>query len=118
MFKFERGDSIEFGEKYCKEHGYEYLTGKTIMMTPQYFEDDNGLYCYQVECAGIYDEVNEEPMSVYHLFGNDFENFMDCELVRGTEEDKDKYQNILNQHKQSSVDASELWISFMEGEIN
>ena len=92
--KFESGDSVKFGKKWCKEHNSEHLVGKTIMMTPQWFEEDNGLYCYESECPGILAEGSDYPESIYHLFGNNFEWFMDCELVKGTEEDKKRYESI------------------------
>ncbi|MFC9538678.1 hypothetical protein ACFTQ7_02195 [Lysinibacillus sp. NPDC056959] len=37
----ERGDSVKFGEKWCKEHGRENLINQVIKFTPQWFEDDN-----------------------------------------------------------------------------
>ncbi|MGY3186469.1 hypothetical protein [Lysinibacillus sp. TE18511] len=91
----ERGDSVKFGEKWCKEHGREDLLNQVIKFTPQWFEDDNGLYSYETECPGIYNEECEEVDSIYHLFGNTFENFMDCELIKGTVEDKEEYEKII-----------------------
>jgi len=99
MINFEIGDSIKFGENYCNEFGCEELKNKIIMMTPQYFEEDNGLYVYTSVCAGIYDEYDEEAESIYHLFGNIFEYFMDCELIKGSENDKKEYNNLLNLNK-------------------
>ena len=93
---FERGDSVKFGNKWCKAHNSEHLIGKTIMMTPQYFEYDNGLYVEDQECPGMLEEGSEDPDSIYHLFGNEFENFMDCELVKGTDEDKATYRKIID----------------------
>ncbi|MFY0516472.1 hypothetical protein ACOMCU_01385 [Lysinibacillus sp. UGB7] len=92
---FERGDSVKFGEKWCEEHGRKELINQIVKFSPQWFEDDNGLYTYDVECPGIYDEVNKEADSIYHLFGNNFEKFMDCELVKGTAIDKEEYQKII-----------------------
>lgn len=99
----ERGDSILFGEQWCKKHGSEDLKGKTVKLTPQYFEEDNGLYTYDSECPGIYDAEEGEAHSIYHLFGNEFENFMDCALIKGTEEDKKDYQKII-QDEQDRMD--------------
>ena len=112
MINFENGDSIKFGDQYCKEFRREELRGKTIMMTPQYFEDDNGLYVYTVECAGMWDEENQEADSIYHLFGNDFEWFMDCKLIKGTEEDKQKYQSIIDEHNERLEKEAEGWLEF------
>lgn len=90
----EEGDSVKFGEQWCEENGWEELKGKTIMLSPQYFEEDNGLYTYTTHCLGICDEV-EEPYSIYHLFGNNLENFMDCELIKGFDTDKENYQRMV-----------------------
>ncbi len=59
------------------------------MMTPQWFEDDNGLYCFDIECPGIFNAKEEEADSIYHLFGNKLEWLMDCTFIKGTQSDKD-----------------------------
>lgn len=105
----ERGDSIKFGEKWCMERGREDLVNQVVKLTPQWFEDDNGLYSYETECPGIYDKENEEADSIYHLFGNQFENFMDCELIKGTEEDKKEYKKIIQD--QNDAEAKQ-WEEF------
>lgn|GEM_PF-4807176 len=105
--QFERGDSVKFGKKWCKEHHSKHLIGKVVMMTPQYFEEDNGLYCSDTECPGMMEEGANEPDSIYHLFGNDFENFMDCELIKGTDEDKAAYQKIIKDAQEAEVKAWE-----------
>ena len=102
----ERGDSVKFGEKWCKEFKREELTNQIIQFTPQYFEDDNGLYAYTTECPGVFFKGEEEAESIYHLFGNEFEYFMDCELIKGTEEDKEAYQQIIKAN--NDADAA-LW---------
>lgn len=112
MIKFENGDSIKFGEKYCKEFRCEELIGKTIFMTPQYFEDDNGLYAFTSQCAGMWIEGNRDADSIYHLFGNNFENFMDCELIKGGEVGKKKYQSITDCHNKQLNDEAEGWMEF------
>lgn len=91
----ERGDSVKFGKKWCKVYERKDLINKVIKFTPQWFEEDNGLYCYETECPGIWNEKEEEADSIYHLFGNDFERLMDCEIIKGTEEDKIEYQKII-----------------------
>lgn len=105
----ERGDSITFGAEWCKEHHREELMGRTVKLTPQYFEDDNGLYCYEREYPGVRDEESEESDSIYHLFGNEFERFMDCELIKGTEEDKLEYEEIVQSKNKAEEKA---WIEF------
>lgn len=81
------GDKIKFGEQYCKEERREDLLGQTIMLTPQLFEEDNGLTTYFSEAPGIYDVEEQEADSIYHLFGDYLENVHDCEVIPATEED-------------------------------
>ena len=110
----ERGDSIKFGEQYCKAYGREELMDNTVKLTPQYFEEDNGLFTYTSECPGIYDEINEEADSIYHLFGNDFENFMDCVLIKGTAADKEEYEKII---KDQLAAEEKYWEDFVGRKI-
>lgn len=107
----ERGDSVKFGEKWCKEHGRKDLINKVIKFTPQWFEDDNGLYSFETECPGIYDEENQEAYSIYHLFGNYFENFMDCELIKGTIKDKKEYEKIIQDKNEAEAKRWEEFVS-------
>ena len=81
------GDKIKFGIIYCNKEGRKDLLNKTIMLTPQYFEYDNGLYTEDQECPGIHNEAEGEPESIYHLFGNHFEWFYDCQIIPASEED-------------------------------
>lgn len=95
------GDKIKFGEQYCQENGRMNLLNQTIMLTPQLFEEDNGLYCYQSEAPGIYVAEAEEPDSIYHLFGEDLSETLDCEVIPATEEDILKIKKM----QQESIDA-------------
>lgn len=110
-FIIEKGDSVKFGERWCKENGWEELKNKTIMLSPQYFEEDNGLYNFATHCPGICDE-DGEPHSIYHLFGNDLEDYMDCELIKGSDIDKANYQRTI----QEEIDReNEYWESLSVG---
>jgi hypothetical protein len=111
----ERGDSVKFGEKWCVEHGREDLINQVVKFTPQWFDEDNGLYTYESECPGIYDKENEEADSIYHLFGNHFENFMDCELIKGTEEDKKEYQRIIQDRMDEEAKS---WEEFAKANLD
>lgn len=93
--EIERGDSIKFGEKWCKKYKRKDLINKVIKLTPQWFEIDSGLYCYEKECPGIRNKKEQESDSIYHLFGNKLEDFMDCQLIKGTEADRLGYQKII-----------------------
>lgn len=98
------GDKIIFGPIYCQETGREDLLGKTIMLTPQFFEHYNGFYSEYQECPGIYLEGYEEADSIYHLFGNELEEFYDCILIPATPEDL-KLINDLRQAENEAIAA-------------
>lgn len=110
---FERGDSVKFGEKWCKENRCEHLIGETIMMTPQWFDYDDDLGGGMEECPGMIMEDGEEPESIYHLFGNNFENFMDCEHIKGTDGEKAAYKKIIKDVEEAEAKA---WEKFMSDE--
>lgn len=93
--KIEGGDSIKFGIKWCNHNGRKNLLNKTVKLTPQWFEEDNGLYCYDSICPGIWNKDDEEADSIYHLFGNHLECLMDCEIIKGSQKDKDEYHKII-----------------------
>lgn len=112
--KIERGDSIKFGKKWCKAHKSNDLINKVVKLTPQWFEEDNGLYCYETECPGIWDEENQEADSIYHLFGNNLEDFMDCELIKGTKEDIAAYQKIIEDRADAEAKNWERMAAAME----
>jgi Zn-finger protein len=107
----ESGDSVKFGRKWCKRNGCKDLIGKTVMFTPQFFEDDNGLYSYETECPGIWDEKNEVAESIYHLFGNNLESLMDCVLIKGTQEDRDLIAKI---RKENADKEAEYWNGYVD----
>ena len=77
--KLKVGSKIKLGKKYCDGGGFKY--GEIIELEMGVFEHENGLYCEDVECLAWYDEEHGEWESIYHLFGNQFEQWMDCEIV-------------------------------------
>ena len=70
------GDKIKIGEKYAKKFGFD--PNEIIELVEGYFEEDNGLYTYTSTAPAIWNADQEEFDSIYHLFGNDLENFKDC----------------------------------------
>lgn len=73
------GAIVKIGEQYSKEHGFE--VGEKITLIKGYFDEYNGLYCYTSEAPSIWEENQKEFSSIYHLFGNDFENFLDNQIL-------------------------------------
>lgn len=77
------GTKIRIGKKYSDEYGFEH--NEVIELVEGFFEEYNGLYCYTSTAPSIWNEDQKEFDSIYHLFGNDLENFLDCEIVENPE---------------------------------
>lgn len=77
------GVSIKMGKRYAKEIG-GFKAGEVITLVEGSFDHDNGLYIEYQTAPSIWDEDAKEFDSIYHLFGNELENFYDCEIVNPT----------------------------------
>ncbi len=73
------GTKIKIGKEYSKIFGYK--SGEIIELVEGSFDEDNGLYCYTSHAPAIFNERANDWDSIYHLFGNDLEDFMDCEII-------------------------------------
>lgn len=73
------GTKIKFGKKFAELFGLE--EGEIIELVEGSFEYDNGLYTENQTAPSVWDENLKDFYSIYHLFGNDLEDFMDCEIV-------------------------------------
>lgn len=93
------GKVIKFGEEYRKKHHQELQYAQLI---DGYFDHDNGLYTETQSAPSIYngDEGEEGFDSIYHLFGNKLEDWMDCELF-------DSIDEAVNQKLQEAVMSDE-----------
>lgn len=76
------GAKIVIGPKYSKFCGGSLEPGSIITLIQGYFDYDNGLYTETQTAPAIYDEETKDFDSIYHLFGNDLENFMDCQVLK------------------------------------
>lgn len=118
--KFKEGDSVQFGREYCEYTGKEYLLGQTVMLRYQYFEYDNGLYTEDQSCLGIYNEEDEEADSIYHLFGNKLDGFMDCKLIEASESDLEfvrlDNERIMREREKEAQDMIDYFEKMYENE--
>ena len=74
------GDKIKIGKKYSKK---SYLKpGQIITLIKGFFDYYNGLYDETQVAPSIWNKYDEDYDSIYHLFGNDLEDFQDCQIVR------------------------------------
>jgi hypothetical protein len=74
------GTKIKIGKKYSKEYGFN--EGEIITLVDGVFEVDNGLYTENQDCPSIWNEEWNEFDSIYHLFGNNFEYWMDNTIIK------------------------------------
>lgn len=73
------GAKIKIGKIYAKEH---FCTeGEILELVEGHFEYDNGLYTEDQTAPAVWDEKRKDFDSIYHLFGNDLEDFADCEVL-------------------------------------
>lgn len=75
------GTQIRIGEKYAKESYGQFKAGEVITLVEGHFEYDNGLYCEDQICPAIWNKEEKDFDSIFHLFGNDLERFLDCEII-------------------------------------
>jgi len=80
------GAKIRIGKKYSQECGFK--EGEVITLVQGHFEHDNGLYTEDQQSPAIWCEKQKDFDSIYHLFGNDFEYFYDCEILKSKGETK------------------------------
>lgn len=73
------GTKIKIGKEYSEKHGF--FEGEIIELVEGFFEHDNGLYTEEQTAPSIWCDKQKDFDSIYHLFGNDFEDFLDCEIV-------------------------------------
>lgn len=74
------GTKIKIGKEYSSRHELE--EGVVIELTEGEFEYDNGLFMVPEYAPSVWNELQNEYDSIFHLFGNDLENFLDCEIIK------------------------------------
>lgn len=75
------GATIIIGKEYSKHMHHLFSEGQIITLVEGSFEYDNGLYTEDQSAPSWWDEESKDFESIYHLFGNDLEDFMDCEVI-------------------------------------
>lgn len=74
------GVKIKIGEKYADFVGTK-DAGEIVTLVQGSFDYDNGLYTETQTAPSIWNEEEKDFDSIYHLFGNDLTDFMDCEIL-------------------------------------
>ncbi len=62
------GTKIKIGKEYSKDYFFE--EGEVILLE----KGDNGI-------PGFYNESDDAFYDIYHFFGDNLENFLDCKIV-------------------------------------
>ncbi|SEC45272.1 hypothetical protein SAMN04489761_3033 [Tenacibaculum sp. MAR_2009_124] len=75
------GAKIKIGKKYNNSVYGRFKKDEVITLMNGYFECENGLYSTIEEAPSIPDVDGDDFDSIYHLFGNDFENFLDNQIL-------------------------------------
>ena len=73
------GAKIRIGEKCSERTGL--TQGEVLELVEGYFDYWNGLYDTTVTAPAIYNDEEKDFDSIYHLFGNDLEDFLDSEIT-------------------------------------
>lgn len=73
------GTKIQIGKKYSEQYGFK--EGEIIELMEGYFERDNGLFTVEETAPSVWCKKQKDFDSIYHLFGNDLENFLDCKIL-------------------------------------
>lgn len=72
------GATIEYGPKYKKFSGTK-LDSVTLVLG--HFDYYDGLGYNTESCVAVWDEESDDWDSIYHLFGDELEYFMDCKII-------------------------------------
>lgn len=74
------GTRIKIGPEYAA-YTDSFEPGQVITLVEGQFEYDNGLYTEYETAPSVWNEEDNDFDSIYHLFGNELEDFMDCEVL-------------------------------------
>lgn len=73
------GTKIKLGRNYVKNSSFK--VGEILELVEGEFEIYNGLYNETETAPSVWNEASKEFDSIYHLFGNDLEDFGDCKVI-------------------------------------
>jgi hypothetical protein len=83
--KLKVGAKIRLGEKFCEGNGCS--AGEIIELVEGTFEHENGLYTEYLTAPAVWCDVQRDFESIYHMFGNDLEDFADCEILEANSQE-------------------------------
>ena len=74
------GTKIKIG-RICAKVTEGFKEGQIVELIDGEFDEDNGLYSYTSNAPSIWNKEDGDFESIYHLFGNNLEDFLDCEIL-------------------------------------
>lgn len=74
------GTKIKIGKKYA-DYYQIFEPNQIIELVEGHFEYDNGLYTQDETAPSYWDKDRKDWESIYHLFGNDLDEFLDCKIL-------------------------------------
>ncbi len=75
------GAKIRIGKEYSIFSYNRFKEDEIIELTNASFEYDCDLYISYIDTPAIWCDKQKDYDSIYHLFGNEFEYFFDCEIL-------------------------------------
>jgi len=74
------GDKIKIGKKCADKTGFK--ENEIIILIKDFFYEYNGLYDDTQIAPAIVGVPGDDYDSIFHLFGNDLEDFLDSEIIK------------------------------------
>lgn len=75
------GTKIKISKEYVENGKYHFKENEIITLVEGTFEFDNGLCTENQKCPAIWNPKLKEFDSIYHLFGNNFDDWYNCEIL-------------------------------------
>lgn len=83
--KLKPGVKVRIGEKSSVKCGFQ--AGEVVTLQLGSFDYENGFWTETIQGPAVWNETVDDWDSVYHIWGNDLEDFLDCEIIEGGEDD-------------------------------
>ena len=74
------GAKIKIGKQYAENFNFQ--NGEIITLVEGTFHTDTGFDTVTSHSPSIWNKEENDFDSIFHLFGNNFEDFLDCEIIK------------------------------------
>ena len=120
MQELKVGDIVKIGKESSKACG---LKAGTVIVLIGILDYDNGIYCETQTSPSIWNEERKEFDSIYHLFGNNLEDFLDSEVIdiQATVDKLEKFESniysIIERVWKKCVDCNKVYCDDMHNKV-